>query len=309
MENAMSLLIDEVIADLSNSNKPLLNTRLVDLSNLSREELEFFRQRWGAIDTKRRRDIVFWLVELAEDNFELDFDGIFISCLKDPDAEVRSKAIEGLWENEDACLITPLVDLLNQDSSEKVQAAAAIALGKFALLAELGKLRSCRAARVSQALLAVISDDSRAVEVRRRALEAAAPLSLPEVSKAIREAYQSHDTKLKASAIHAMGRNCSPSWLPMLLKELGSPDVEMRYEAALACGELGVEKAVPHLIALINDEDIEVQLTAVQALGKIGGNEAKECLEQCLGHPSEVVQQTAREALRELKMAEDPFSF
>ena len=147
------------------------------------------------------------------------------------------------------------------------------------------------------------------MEVRRRALEAAAPLSPPEVNEAISEAYQSHDSKLRAGAIYAMGQNCNPSWLPMLLKELADPSVEMRYEAAIACGELGAEEAVSYLAELINDEDVEVQLAAIQALGKIGGSVAKECLEQCQCHPSEVIQQTAGEALHELEMAEDPFSF
>jgi len=305
----MSLPVEEVVADLSNSGKPLLHSRLVDLSNLNREELGLFERGWMAIEPKRRHQIICRLVELAEDNLELNFDSIFISCLKDPDAEIRSKAIEGLWESEDTCLITPLVELLDKDSSEKVQAAAAIALGKFALLAELGKLRSCHATKVCQALLAVVGDKSRPMEVRCRALEAVAPLSLSEVNEAISEAYQSHDIKLKASAIYAMGKNCNSSWLSVLLKELASSNVEMRYEAATACGELEAKEAVPYLIRLVSDEDIEVQLAAIQALGKMGGSEAKECLEQCLYHPDEAIQQGAKEALRELEMAEEPFSF
>ena len=296
----MSLPIEETIANLGNSDKPLLSSRLIELSNLNQEEMGLFEQKWAAIETKRRRQIVHRLIELAKDNFELNFDSIFISCLEDQDAGVRSKAIEGLWENEDASLINPLIELLNKDSSEKVQAVAAAALGKFAMLAELKKLRSSHVAKVCRALLGMIGDKSKPVELRRRALEAAAPLSVLQVNKAILEAYQGHDSKLKASAIYAMGKNCSPSWLPMLLKELANPNVEIRYEAATACGELEEEEAAPHLIELVNDEDAEVQLAAIRALGKIGGSEAKECLEQCLHNPSEVIQQAAKEALHEL---------
>ncbi|MCL0091258.1 HEAT repeat domain-containing protein [Dehalococcoidales bacterium] len=305
----MSLPIEETIAELGNCDKPLLNSRLIELSNLNSEELELLEQAWAVIEPKRRRQIIYRLVELAEDNFELDFTCIFTSCLKDQDAEVRSKAIEGLWESEEPSLINPLINLLEQDGSENVQAAAATALGKFAMLAELKKLRPSYTSKVCQALLTVIDDKSKPIEVRRRALEAAAPLSLPWVKKAIMAAYQSHNSKFKASAIYAMGRNCHRFWLPMLIKELSSADAEIRYEAAGACGEIGEEEAVAYLIELIRDPDVDVQLAAIQALGKIGGSEAKRCLEQCLNNPSEVIRQAAEQALNQLEAEENPFTF
>ena len=305
----MPMPIEETIAHLGNRGKPLLNSRLVELSNLNSEELELFEQAWETFEPKRRRQIMYRLVELAEDNFELDFDSIFKSHLKDQDAEVRSKAIEGLWESEEASLIEPLINLLEQDSSEKVQATAATALGKFALLAELKKLRPSHKSKICQALLTVINDKSKPIEVKRRALEAAAPLSLPQMKKAIVEAYQSGNPKLRTSAIFSMGKSCDHSWLPILLKELASADAEIRYEAAGACGELGEEEAAPYLIELINDPDVDVRLATIQALGKIGGPEAKGCLEQCLNNSNEVIQQAAEQALRQLEAEEDPLSF
>ncbi len=305
----MSLAIEDTIIDLANSDKPLLNSRLTELSNLNQEELEFFKRSWPAIELKRQRQIVYRLVELVEDNLELNFDSIFKHCLKDPDDEVRSKAIEGLWENEEASLINPLVNLLEQDDSEKVQAAAAIALGKFAMLAEHKKLRSCHVSKIQEALLAVISDKNKPVEVRRRALEAAAPLSIPEVKTAIMEAYQSHDSRLRISSIYTMGKNCDPYWLPILLKELASTDAEVRYEAAGACGEIEEEEAVPYLTKLVSDPDVDAQISAIQALGKIGGARAKKYLEQCLNNPSEAIRQAAEQALLELRAKEGPLSF
>jgi HEAT repeat protein len=305
----MSLPIEETIAELTNSGKALLNSKLAELSNLNPEELALFEKAWANIEPKRRRHMMYRLVELAEDNFELDFDDIFKSRLKDPDDKVRSKAIEGLWESEEASLIEPFIRLLEKDVSEEVQAAAATALGKFALLAELKKLRSSHKAKICQALLAVIDDQRRPIEVKRRALEAAAPLSLPQMEKAIVSAYKSGQPKLKTSAIFAMGKNCNHSWLPILLKELTSAEAEMRYEAAGACGELGEKEATPYLAELITDPDVDVQLAAIQALGKIGGPEAKDCLEQCLNEPVEVIRQAAEQALNELEAGEDPLSF
>jgi len=305
----MSLPIEETIAELANSDKTLLNSKLAELSNLNSEELALFEKAWEAIEPKRRGQIMYRLVELAEDNFELDFDSIFKSRLKDPDDKVRSKAIEGLWESEEASLIDPLIELLEQDKSEEVQAAAATALGKFAMLAELKKLRPSHKSKICRALLAAIDDQSKPIEVKRRALEAAAPLSLPQMEKAIVTAYKSAQPKLRISALFAMGKSCNHSWLPILLKELTSADAEMRYEAAGACGELGEKEAAPYLAELITDPDVDMQLAAIRALGKIGGPEAKDCLEQCLNEPGEVVRHAAEQALKELEAGEDPLSF
>jgi len=299
--------IEGTIADLGNSSKPLTSSKLAKLSNLNPEELGFLERVWTTIEPKRRRQVVSRLVELAENDFELNFDSIFKNCLGDQDAEVRSKAIEGLWENEEPSLINPLINLLGQDSSEKVQATAATALGKFIMLAEHKKLRSCHVSKVCQALLTAIGDKSKPIQVKRRALEATAPISLPQVERAITEAYQSHNAKLRVSSIYAMGKSCNPSWLPILLKELGSADAEMRYEATGACGELGEEEAAPQLIKLVDDPDIELQLAAIRALGKIGGTEAKNCLEQCLDDSSEAIQQAAEQALHKLEVGEEPF--
>jgi HEAT repeat protein len=301
--------IDEIISDLQNSDQPLSNARLTELSSINSEELQLFKEIWPSIERKRRQQIVSRLVELAEENFELDFDNVFKNCLDDQDAEVRSKAIEGLWENEEPSLVNTLLNLLVHDSSEKVQAAAANALGRFVMLAEHQKLLSSYSSKIYQALLATIGDRSTPIEVKRRALEAIAPVGSPEVEKVISEAYYNGHPKLRVSSIHAMGKNCSPAWLPILFKELANADAEIRYEAAGACGEIGEEEAVPYLINLIEDPDLEVQLATIQALGKIGGTEAKNRLEQCLDDDSEVIQQAAEHALRELNEDEEPLSF
>ena len=44
----MLLPIEETIADLAANDKPLLNSRLIDLSNLNQEELRIFEQAWAA---------------------------------------------------------------------------------------------------------------------------------------------------------------------------------------------------------------------------------------------------------------------
>ncbi len=300
---------EETIADLASSDQPLPSSRLTNLSNPNSAEVKLFEQAWEKVKPELRAKTIRQLAELVEDDVALNFDNIFRYCLKDTDADVRSKAIDGLWESEDASLIYPLVKLLEKDSSPEVQVAATTALGRFALLAEWGKLRANYISRVEQSLLAAIGDRTKPMEVRCRALEAVAPLGRTQVSQAIQKAYESGDSELKISAVNAMGKNYNPSWLPILLREITSPNAEMRYTAAEACGELEEEEAVPCLMELFNDPDTGVALAAIQALGKIGGDEAKRCLEQCLDDPEYLVKQAAAQALDELETEDYPFSF
>jgi HEAT repeat protein len=309
MDPIMPLSAEEAVSELKNTGETVNNSTLSALSNLTPEELDLFKNMWIAIDSQRRRQIITRLVELAEDNLEFNFDSIYKYCLKDEDSEVRCQAIVGLWENEEASLIDTLINLLEQDISENVQAAAAEALGKFAVLAECKKLRSDHVSKLHKALLEAIDDRNKPVEVSRRVLESAAPISLPRVKTAIKEAYQGGNPRLKISSIYAMGKSCDPSWLGILLNETNSDDPEIRYEAAGACGELEEEAAVPRLIRMVDDHDTDVQMAAIQALGKIGNTQAKECLKQCLESTSEAVRQAAEEALHMIEAEEDPLSF
>ncbi len=297
--------IKNIIDKTIDPGSPLLHTDLAGLSNISPEYLTYLTQKWPSVTVERRRKIISLLVELAEENFELNFDVIFKYTLKDSDAEVRVKAIEGLWECEETLLITYFIRMLNEDTSEIVQAAAAKALRKYAMLAELKKLGPSSSSRISQALTTILADRNKPMEVWRRALEAAAPLSLPEIKEAINLGYKNPDIKVKNSALYAMGRNCDSAWLPILIKELSNPEPESRYEAATACGEICDEEAVPHLIKLAQDQDLEVQQAAILALGKIGGVKAESFLQKCLKSDDEVIIDAAQQALQQIETESD----
>jgi HEAT repeat protein len=301
----------EVASELADPVRPLLNATLVELSGISPEEQAHLAQVWPGITLARRREIISRLVDLAEDNFELDFEDVFRLGLGDEDADIRSQSITGLWEEEDPCLISPLLNLLEHDSSEAVRAAAATALGKFIMLGEHQKLRASYTDRICRSLLPILSDSQEPPEIRRRALEAIAPCNSPKVEIIIREAYGSRNHKLKASAIYAMGRTVDPVWLPLLVREMNNPDAEIRYEAAVACGEIGDEAAVSPLIELIEDSDIEVSLAAIRALGQIGGEEANDYLEEQLEDTSlsPAFQEAIEQALAEIRENEEPLGF
>ena len=299
--------IEETLARLSDNN--LSDSDLAELSGLDTEQLALFEQAWAKIKTEQRRRIVGHFIKLADENIELNFNVIFKNRLTDPDAEVRSQAIEGLWECEEPSLVPLLIGLLENDSSEMVQTEAAAALGRFTLLAEHGKLNENAATSLGPALLSTINNENKPVDIRCCALEAVAPLSLPGVKMVISENYHGDNDRLNLSSICAMGTSCDPSWLPILLEELTSSDGERRRVAAAALGELEEEDAVPRLAELVYDDDIDVQIAAIRALGEIGGAEARECLQLCMDDDEEAIRLAAEQALDEVAGKEDLQSF
>jgi HEAT repeat protein len=299
------LNVKDIITELADIQKPLVNSHLADLSQVTFSDLKEFSNVWNRIDVKRRREIISRLIDFTADSVELNFDVIYKFCLLDPDEDVRRQAIEGLWENEDPSLIQSFIDLLLKDPSEKVQTAAVSALGKFALMSELGAIRAQYKNLLSKVLLAVLNDNGKHIEIRRRALEAVATLSTQQVKEAINKAYQSQNEQMKVGAIYAMGRNCDPDWMPLLLNELSNRDAEIRYEAVSACGEMGSEEIVQHLITMIKDDDVDVRLAAVQALGKIGGEESKQNLKKYAASADEVTREAIAQALLEIETQDD----
>ena len=281
---------------------------LIHLSSLEADDLDAFQEAWTSTPAEVRRKTVDMLVELAEDNVELDFRAILRHALEDEEEDIRAKAVSGLWESGERSLIAPFMDLLANDPSVIVRAAAAQGLGRFAMLAELGKLLERDAARVADALLSAIDNDEETLEVRRRAIEAVSPMSLPRVAEIVEEAYESDDDEVRASALYSMGRTCDTKWLPTLLKELDNADPQFRYEALGALGELGEEEAVVYIISVINDADSQVQAAAVQALGAIGGPMALRALRQAAKHPDGSVAELAESILESIAHDDDPLS-
>lgn len=289
---------------LADSSQRVSASALAELTDLASEEASLLGRRWPQLPVGRRRQVVEMLVDLAEDNIELSFGAVFRLCLNDADAEVRVWAIDGLFESNERSLIAPLTGLMRLDSDEGVRTAAAMALGRFSLMADLGELSPDDTARVDEALFAAIDDPQETADVRRRALESIGFRSLERVAELIKAAYYSDERLWRHSAIFAMGRSADLRWLPLLLTELKSDDTEARYEAALACGELEDERAVANLAALIDDEDIQVSLAAIETLGRIGGRLARQVLLKATTNPDERLAGAAREAMEDLGSGE-----
>lgn len=302
------MTLQDFLADLDSEDKPLKYSRLLQVSGLSSEETDEFKPAWASAHPTRRREIVDKLVELCEDNLELDFTRVFSVCLEDSDDDVREKAARGLWECDDRSIIPPLIGLLSDDPSPKVRAAVSTSLGRFAAMAQNGKLLARDGDRIQEALIAVIDRQDEELEVKRRAIEAVASFNLPDVDQIIRNAYTSGDLKLMQSSIYAMGQSFNSQWLSDVLREIDHEDASIRYEVASACGKLGDESTAPDLIRLLQDEDLHVQLAAASSLGDVGGQLARRALYQCLKIGDEALVDSARQALAQIEFSDDPLS-
>jgi HEAT repeat protein len=271
------------------------------LSKLDGEDAARVREVWPHLPVELRRRLVARLAEVAEADFEVDFGAIFRVGLEDEDAEVRTAAIEGLWEDEDVRLVPFLAALLREDEAANVREAAATSLGRFVLLGELEKIRPDPHGLAYQTLLAACQDPEEDKKVRRRALESLAYTSNETVAELIREAYAAPEEKVHISAVFAMGRSADTRWARHVRQELFRPNPELRYEAARACGELQLSEAVPELEELADDADPEVQEAALWALGQIGGDKARQILERYCRTGDEAARAAAEAALDQLE--------
>ena len=282
---------------------------LAQLSGLTDSDVSSMDRLWASVPVERRRMLIERLLTMAENNIDLDFTSVFKHSLSDEDPMVRALGVNGLWESNDRKLVMPLIALLQEDSHKDVRASAAVALGKFGALAQDGKLLSRDGECIKEMLLNLLEEPDEDPDVWRRVLEAAAVFNTPRVRELIDNAYGSEESKLRLSAIFAMGKTADSTWLPTLIKAVGDDDPAIRYESAIALGELAEEEAVPHLIPLIQDHDTQVQLASIKSMGAIGGQLATRALQKCLNSDDDSIREAAEMALSDLGVEDDPMGF
>lgn len=286
-----------------NPPSPAALTFLSDLGSSDRADL---RERWPALPTERRRHIVHELVEIAEDNIDMDFRHVFLVALEDLDPEVRTTAVEGLYEDESKLLLGRLLDMLRRDPDEGVREAVAMALGRFTYIAHCTDKLGPNGDRLRQTLLDAANDRGEGRTVRRRAIESLGYFHGDrEVEELISEAYRSGGVQAE-SAVFAMGRSMDERWQQVVLDELESSRPPMRYEAARAAGEMSMAEALPFLTRMVDDRDTEVKLAAIWSLGQIGGKPAREALLRALESSEPAVREAAQEAIDEMAFNSNP---
>jgi HEAT repeat protein len=298
-----------VLARLRDISQPMPTASLYHLSDLSAQEQAALEALWPELSTERREAIIQDLQEIGEANFEVSFESVFRLALEDESSDVRAIAIRALWESEDPTLMAPLITFMHHDPDPLVRAAAASALGRYVYLGELEELPAAQTGRVEASLLVVINGGDE-LEVRRRAVEALAFSSRPEVEPLITAAYASDEDQMRISAVFAMGRTADVMWASQVLAELENREPEMRFEAARAAGELELEDAGPELFKLTDDPDQQVREAAIWGLGQVGGEFAREHLNQLLEEAEdEDTQDFIEEALENLDYTDEVQSF
>ena len=222
-------------------------TALYGLSNLISEEIQQVAEAWNELSTEQRHKLLSHMVLASETDVTLNFDAIAKLNLTDSDPNIRSIAIEVLWENESVNHLRQLNDIAKNDTALQARIAAVSAMGKFILLGEYEEIAEEEINPVQNTLIDIWNDQSLPVELRRRALEAISNGSHDIVPKAIRQAYKSDDTLMTISALFAMGASYDNQWDELVLKELDNANPEIQYEAAKAAGALSIIEAIPKL--------------------------------------------------------------
>src|SRR4051812_48566760 len=192
--------------------------QLASLSHLDREDVALLAEAWEDIDTERKRLVLVQLAEMAEDNVDLNFDAAFKLALQDESGAVRAEAIRGLIEYEGRDLISTLATMLREDADVDVRSESAIALGRYALEAELGHLYDSDREEISDILMESAEDNDEDIGVRAKAIEALGAISGDEIDNLIESIYAEDSMVLKIGAVDAMGRSCNDNWLPIVLK-------------------------------------------------------------------------------------------
>ena len=292
--------VTETVRDLLLGGGGIRTSALAGLSDLSPAEVEEITPIWREAPVERRRQLVNELRDLAEDNIEYNYKRLFLLALTDPDPPVRATAVEGLWAEEGPVVLDRLQDLLRSDRHPEVRASAAAALGRFAYLAEVGRLDPSRVEQLQELLRRVLRDAPDDSELQMRVLESLAYFAgEPVVPEYIGRLYREGDEEGQASALVAMGRSMDHRWDRAIIQELDSDSPRLRFQAARAAGEMELEESVPELTRLIEEPDAELRDSAIWALGQIGSPRATDVLKRLANDDDDATREAAEVALGE----------
>ncbi|HVX30625.1 MAG TPA: HEAT repeat domain-containing protein [Nitrolancea sp.] len=279
---------------------------VVKLSDLDRATAQVAATLWTQIPIDVRRFAAHQMLEQAEGNIDLNFSRMFFLELDDPDSEIRSVAIQGLWEDESTAFLERLLGMLKTEREPTVREAVAEALGAFSLRAFEEELDPKWSGVIRPALLDLYRSHE-SIGVRKKALISLAYFcGDDDVEAAIQDAFNSPYHDLNTAALYAMGLNLNDRWFEDLLRSMIDEDPEIRFEAVRAIGRYGDERALMQVLDRLEDEDLEVQLSAIEALGEIGGRTAKATLQRLARSEDVVISEAADDALQDVTLNEPP---
>lgn len=302
---------EQVITELLDESKPFPPKLLRAFSDIESDSLQLLKQSWQDVPVLRKVTLLQDLEDLMEVDTLISCDAFAKFAMRDIYPEVRSQAIQLLWECEDTSLILTLLGLLEQDPDEGVRAAAAAALGKFVLLGELEEISKSKSNPIVTKLLEVVQREPAGI-IQRKALESLGYSSNASIPQLIKKALERDDAAWTASALFAMGRSLDEHWGKIVLEHLSDPELLIKSEAIRAAGELELTSSLPTLFEILDDEDIDndLRFQVYWALSKIGGKGVRQKLEEEMSlHDDEDILDVLDLALENLDFTEDSDDF
>ena len=280
VQNSETIEFGEVIQSLLDEQTPFPAPFWNYFSDITEIELQKLKSYWEEISDKRKTTLLQDLAGMMEYNFQVCFDDFAKFCIMDDAPSVREAAIRLLYEYDRRDLVPVMLDILENDADEMVQAAAGTMLGNYVYLGELEELPRKDKILIEETLLHVISESDSTL-VQRRCLEALSFSSHEEIDPLILAAYETGERDWIASSIFAMGRSANPQWAPYIHRNLDHDDSDIQFEAIQAAGRMYLESTLPLLLMLV--EDVEslaqpIRMALAEALKNIGGEEGIQAL-------------------------------
>ena len=217
---------------------------------------------------------------------------LLLELVKDPDADVRAVAYEGLGRVADGRAVGDMaaalkdVDKLGEPGATAVREAAARAfqgIGSSAVpaLADLTRDKSQKA--------------------REAAVAALGGIGGTDAERALVAALQDSRSSVRQLAVHALARAAAAGSIGSLSAALGHRDPATRRSAVEAAAEMKGGDVAPALARLTRDADGNVREAAVRALGRHGSPQAIEALLVVFEGQDRTLRELAASALKDLE--------
>jgi HEAT repeat protein len=300
LASAQRSAIDDLVDSLSGSTATDIPDNVLEsLSDLGVAATDHLKRRWSDISLPVRLALVRAMVNRFESDIEHHYDRALVAALHDVEIDVKLGAFEGLTDTSEPLLLDYLLNTLPSEAMPSARAAGARIMGQFVLASELGRLEEGDCRRLHQTVLDMLESDPDP-EVRLHMLESAGYFAGDKaVIDAITDAWSSSHHDEQVSALRAMGHQCDPRWLEVVLNQFRNDEPEIRFEAARAAGTVGNQLIVPQLVELTSDDDVEVQMAAIASLGQIGGESAIAALRSLEQSDSPAISDAAGAAVEE----------
>lgn len=296
-----SLNLIEILQDI---DRPFPPEYLHIFSDITAADLAEIKKAWPQIPVLRKINLLQDLEAMMESDTLLSCDDFACFALRDNNPDVRTHAINLLWDSEDPNLTRTFGDILTTDANEIVRANAASALGKFVLMGELEEISQRYFDRIVALLLEQYEKES-SDEVKQEILRALSYCGKQEIAGLIKEAYETNKKAWKIAALESMGRSADHHWKTHVLANITSEDADLQYEAIRAAGELELKDAREILLRVLPEEigNNDVYYQTIWALSKIGGGPVRETLQDLLDNSNN------DEEIEILEMALDNLDF